>query len=536
MLSFTFLLAGCDLFPRNRTEYLNRPVAMLEYNNGDKENITTERFISAFNSYGASLVQNGTSQEDALEQTLNVLINRYVLVHEAKLTVDISDKKQQVLEDTYDSIISNLDSFEEEVRNEWDIADAEVTEEESTSVKYTAYEPIAKVVYVDGEYKIEVIEEKETEQSTNFKDVDNVISAIKEIYYPDDAVSAKDKVKKETFRRYVAAIRNSEEGQNLSKDLDEVFARQVNKVYKSVEEDQYLTSLQEYYQTDDGYSLISVEQVLAKYKTLLLTSKFTYDNDGEAYTTAVLDSFDSVYYVTDNKFFNVSHILIKFDDAQKTAYDNLKTELDAGYIDYSEYKQKQNELIASIKANVRDTETGEIVSERSISANTVLANLQSELASCNNNDEKTEVFKKYIYTYNEDDGIMNADYAYVVGTEESRMVESFTDASRELHSQGEYGAISDLVVSEYGVHIIFYIGQVENLFTVDNVSTFNLQNSDIMKLAETKLNAFNNKTVFDKVYEQLSSDKYSMFESMNLNVLKKDIKITKYPDVYKNLD
>ena len=57
-----------------------------------------------------------------------------------------------------------------------------------------------------------------------------------------------------------------------------------------------------------------------------------------------------------------------------------------------------------------------------------------------------------------------------------------------------------------------------------------------MKLAETKLNEFNNKTVFDKVYEQLSSDKYSMFESMNLNVLKKDIKITKYPGVYKNLD
>jgi hypothetical protein len=29
---------------------------------------------------------------------------------------------------------------------------------------------------------------------------------------------------------------------------------------------------------------------------------------------------------------------------------------------------------------------------------------------------------------------------------------------------------------------------------------------------------------------------YSIFENMNLNVLKKDIKITEYPDVYKNLD
>ena len=131
---------------------------------------------------------------------------------------------------------------------------------------------------------------------------------------------------------------------------------------------------------------------------------------------------------------------------------------------------------------------------------------------------------------------MNAEYAYVIGTEESRMVESFTNTSRDLHEKGVYGEISGLVVSEYGVHIIFYMGGINNQFEIDNAAEFKLEESDIEKLVSKKLNEFNNKTLFDKVFEQLSADNYSIFENMNLNVIKKDIKITEYPDVYKNLD
>ena len=200
------------------------------------------------------------------------------------------------------------------------------------------------------------------------------------------------------------------------------------------------------------------------------------------------------------------------------------------------YNKNRNKWVAEIKANVMDTTTGEVVSERSISANKVLSNLQADLAKCTTDEQKTQVFKDYIYTYNEDGGIMNAEYAYVIGTEESRMVESFTNASRDLHEQGVYGEISGLVVSEYGVHIIFYMGGIENPIEINSIVDFKMKESDIEKLASKKLNEFNNKTLFDKVFEQLSSDNYSIFENMNLNVLKKDIKITEYPDVYKNLD
>ena len=88
-LAFSCLLSGCSLFPRNLNAYLNKSVCTLTYTDGKTEEITTESFIGAFNSYGYSLVQNGTSYEDAREQTMDVLINRYVLLHHAKQEIEL---------------------------------------------------------------------------------------------------------------------------------------------------------------------------------------------------------------------------------------------------------------------------------------------------------------------------------------------------------------------------------------------------------------------------------------------------------------
>lgn len=560
MMSVTFLFAGCDLFPRNQEAYLNRPVASIEYKDGNIQEITTEQFISAFNSYGATLVQNGTEMEDALKQTLDVLVNRQVMLNEAKQKVTLSDEdKLEVLNDVYDSLISNLEQFEEEVEEEWEIAQTPVEEEteEETSTVYTPYTQTAKVVKVvksgntekiedldyvltDGEvvkgYKIKLIDSETEKEFKNFENLDAVTASIKNQYYNQQSTTTQSRVKKEAFRRYIAVLKSNEKGLKLSTDIDSVFARQAKKTFENVEENKYITSLEEYYKSDNEYSTITVNQVLDKYKAMMMASKFTYENDYSAYQTAMLDSFKDVNYVTDDKFFNVSHILIKFDDAQKAEYDNLKTNLSNGTLMYQEYKNRMDELVAEIKANVMDTTTGEVVSERSISANKVLSNLQADLAKCTTDEQKTQVFKDYLYTYNEDGGIMNAEYAYVIGTEESRMVESFTNTSRDLHEKGVYGEISGLVVSEYGVHIIFYMGGIENPIEIDSISDFKIKEYDIEKLVSKKLNQFNNKTLFDKVFEQLSADNYSIFENMNLNVLKKDIKITEYPDVYQNLN
>ena len=248
----------------------------------------------------------------------------------------------------------------------------------------------------------------------------------------------------------------------------------------------------------------------------------------------MLSSFKDVNYVVDDNYFFVSHILMKYNEEQQAEYDNLKSEYDKGYISKGVYNERLTTLVAEIEATVRDSE-GKIIEDQNVSASKVLSDLKLELASKSTNEEKTEVFRDYMYKYNEDPGTQNAEYAYVIGKETSKMVESFTDASRELNNAGQFGAVSELVPSEYGVHIVFYAGQVKNLFTINDVSTFSLSEQDILKLTDAKLNVLNNKTVFDKVFELLSDDNYSIFENMNLNVLKSNLKIEKHKSVYENL-
>lgn len=543
VLAFALLLSGCDLFPKNYLAYLNKSVCTITYADGTKEEITTEDYINAFNSYGASLVQSGTEYAVAAEQTIEILINRFVLLNYAKKNIDITeDDKKEILDDVYSSLKSNMETYETEVRNEWDMATPESQDEEQDVVIYQEYVPTAEVVLVNGEYKIKLIDTNDDKQTTNFASLNAVVEQFKNYATFNDNTN-NTKIRKEAYRRFLTALKKNEQNLNLSTDYDSILMRYAEKLYESTEENFYITNLEKYYKTEEGYSTITVSQVLNKYKTLLLQSKFKFEASSENYDKAMLESFEDVYYVVDDNYFFVSHILMKYDEtsvngepSQKEQYDNLKTEYENGYITKLAYEQKLDALANQVQAKIRDDD-GKLTGN-TVSANQVLKDLTDALDNpeVKTNEDKANEFRDYMYKYSEDTGTMNAEYMYVVGTETSQMVESFTENARELNDEGVFGQISSkLIASEYGVHILFYGGKVENLFTVLNVSSFNLQESDIEQLTKTKLSALNNKTLFDKVFELLSEDNYSIFENMNLNVLKKDIDIKKHESVYMNL-
>ena len=543
VLAFALLLSGCDLFPKNYSAYLNKSVCTITYADGTKEEITTEDYINAFNSYGASLVQSGTEYAVAAEQTIEILINRFVLLNYAKKNIDITeDDKKEILDDVYSSLKSNMETYETEVRNEWDMATPESQDEEQDVVIYQEYVPTAEVVLVNGEYKIKLIDTNDDKQTTNFASLNAVVEQFKNYATFNDNTN-NTKIRKEAYRRFLTALKKNEQNLNLSTDYDSILMRYAEKLYESTEENFYITNLEKYYKTEEGYSTITVSQVLNKYKTLLLQSKFKFEASSENYDKAMLESFEDVYYVVDDNYFFVSHILMKYDEtsengepSQKEQYDNLKTEYENGYITKLAYEQKLDALANQVQAKIRDDD-GKLTGD-TVSANQVLKDLTDALDNpeVKTNEDKANEFRDYMYKYSEDTGTMNAEYMYVVGTETSQMVESFTENARELNDEGVFGQISSkLIASEYGVHILFYGGKVENLFTVLNVSSFNLQESDIEQLTKTKLSALNNKTLFDKVFELLSEDNYSIFENMNLNVLKKDIDIKKHESVYMNL-
>ena len=544
LMTFAFVLSGCDLFPRNMSAYLNKSVCTITYENGETEDITTREYINAFNSYGYTLVQNGTSYEDAANQTIDVLVNRYVLLHHATsnnlVTIDDSAEKE-ILDDVYTSLESNLDTYIDEVRTDWDITAPTSPEESEDAVVYTPYVQQAEVVFDGENYKIRLRDTKDDPQTTNFQNIDAVITEFNNYAFEDDGTDSA-RIRKEAYRRFISALKSNEEGLNLSKDDASVLKRHVEDVYDTTKENYIITQLEEYYQTSEGYSTISVRQVLDKYKSLMLQSKFSYEANSENYDTAMLENFEDVYYVVDDNYFFVSNLLVMFDDetvgsdglTQKGRYDNLETEYNNGYITYGEYQRRAKELAYQVVATKRDSE-GNLIEGSEIGVETLLTNLQNALNLESTNEGKAKVFNDYLYAYGEDTGVVNAEYPYVIGTETSQMVESFTDAARKLNEDGVFGALSGIVPSEYGAHIIIYLGKVENLFTISDVSTFNLIESDIMKLTETKLSPLNNKTLFDKIFEQLSEDNYSIFENMNLNVLKNKCKIVRHESVYMNL-
>ena len=55
---------------------------------------------------------------------------------------------------------------------------------------------------------------------------------------------------------------------------------------------------------------------------------------------------------------------------------------------------------------MRDLETGETVQEDAVSAQDVLKEVQIALANATTDEQKDEAFRKLMYKYNEDGGIM----------------------------------------------------------------------------------------------------------------------------------
>ena len=543
LISFSFILTGCNLFPTNQANYLSAPIVTFQTAEGENIKIDKEDLITAFNSYGAELVNSyGYSIQDAIDATIEVLINREVMLLEAERTITLGNGDlNEIWDDAYDTIISNLSTYEELVIEQWKLnVPSTLDEEEESETAYTPYKKQAEIVLRDGKYVIKLLN---TNTSTNqnvdlyYNEGEEITSLVKTV---NDRLnnSANKDVLTEAKRQYVEALKESEEGRNLSTNSDEVFAREVERIYEAVKDNKYIELYSEKLQGDNDISNITLSQVLRKLTADMLSSYTKYTLNATQFDTDMLDSRENVDYVVNNNYFYVNHILLKYDESSTTYLDELETLYKNGTISEKAYNDALEVEAEKIKAT--NIQTGK---ETNLSPMDIYNELVG-LMTGKSDEAKTRTFKDYIYTYNEDTGNMNADYCYVIGKDSSRMVDTFTETSRKLwdNGKGEYGAI-DYCVSEYGVHIIFYAGPVTNAFTISDPDNFNLNTDNIDELTEivntlknTYLNAFNNKTLFDKVYEELATDSYTIFETMNLDVLKKEIKnltihISNYQDL-----
>lgn len=548
-----FMFAGCDLFSKNSSAYYNQIVISVNYGDGSKIEINRRDFLTAYNNYGQNLIsQYGYTEEKAQEATVDALVNRKILLKEAKKvaktaegsSVELTDlDKKDLRYQTYESLLSNARDYEDDIRDSWGETKEEEMKKDTSSdtTVYTPYEKKARPVYdkETKQYRIELIKDDTTKRPSKiFNSLDEIYTA----FVNETKNNSEDKYAREEYRRYVASLQASQKVLQTNYTEEELVKNEIKRIYENLEDNEYITKYQDYKQENGGYSTITVAQVLDKYKSMISVSKFKYENDLDSFNSDMLEKRENVNYFVNDDYFYVAHILIKFSDEQQAEYDSLENLSNKGQgdiISAEQYEQQKSALYSNIKASVRDAETGEITATDTVLAKDVLKEVQVALSNATTKETKDEAFRKLMYKYNEDGGIMNATYPYVIGENDSKMVENFTDASRELNDAGTYGAISGLVESEYGLHIIYYMGKCENPYTIPVDNKIDLRDtyikdegtaqeqpySDVLMLDEYKLNNLNNKTLFDLIFEGLSNDNYSQFESMNLNTMKETYQI-----------
>lgn len=236
-----------------------------------------------------------------------------------------------------------------------------------------------------------------------------------------------------------------------------------------------------------------------------------------------------VYYIpTDvaNNLFTVSHILVGFTDEQKAELERINNEAEKN----SAYN-KQNDL------NKLYAET----SSNGVSAYNILLEVQTALQSADSLQEKYETFRDLINQYNSDPGMQNLDqlnantnkpqYEYVMSstTEKNQMVEPFTKASIELFNKGVKGAISGLVWTDYGAHIIMYTRNVSDFVYTGAVgvdSTLNLFELNYADTLFETLTSYGNRTLFDSLVDAYFTRNVSDHQNHRINDYRQDHEIT----------
>ena len=524
------LFSGCSLVTLNQGKYLSQVVATV----GETE-ITKEELITAYNNYYETLSNQNYTQNQIVDYCMDLLIDRAILEQYSKGKYTLTQaEKNTALINTYEFVQSQLEELEGTVRAEWNITSSVSETESTTATTYSEYEP--KANFVDGE--IVVVEKSEAVETPHYGFADKVKGF--KTYWSFERQDVAD----EAYSRYIKNLRKYEElkGIETEKD-DDVLLNEIDRVYKLYEKDAYLTKVQTEYNKSLLKS-ITAEMVKDEYFRLVDENKARYDVAEvgmDEYVDDMLNSAKDVYYhpVT-REFFYVTHVLLKFSDEQDAELKEWKSLLEQKAILQSDYDAKMKELADDIKVTVVDAdgkETGDV-----LSVTEAYNNIKASVDSGSTLREKALNFNQYVYSYNLDPGIKNAEKDYVIGKKidedtetRSKMVESFTNASRDLYdaylANGQLGNISDLVLSDNGYHIIMLTGVAENMVVSENAV------EACGDLNNYYVNAHTTQTYFHKIFDSLVSENknYESFTNGILIDFKNNNKIVKYTSRYSDL-
>ena len=130
VLCVCFCFAGCNLFPENNEVIKNQEVATSSINS-----ITREEFIKGYNNYYTTFYNQTKDKDKAIEKLIEYLLSKKVYLNDAKNLLNEGKISLTRTEENYlwhttlNSIITNIESFEEKVRNSLKDENKETTED-----------------------------------------------------------------------------------------------------------------------------------------------------------------------------------------------------------------------------------------------------------------------------------------------------------------------------------------------------------------------------------------------------------------------
>ncbi len=494
-----------------------------------------------------------------------------------------ANEKTYLWDQTYSSMYDNLKTYFDEI-NSTPAVGEESTEDTTTSSIYTPYESTVYLAYEDEKLVImkdsvsssirnnyesrkvgnDVVDfELEKDGAYPFKE-----SLYNKLMSTTESGTAGAKVWLNAVNKYVSDIKENYDYEDFDSNKD-AFMFEIDRVYNILKENYYVEKYADIYNGQESSlkSNITVDELLKAYSKNVREGYTKYVLENSEFDSDILSDASTVDYIKDgSNYFYLSYI--KF-EINTDILETYKTQYENGTLVGSEYESKVAEVYANAYATIRDSKTGEETAE-TISATSLLAKIKGELAKeywtverLNNGSaeslaekqnaaefgltdeqyvaqlnqaiaiEKAEVFRTYLYLYNADDTYKGAEYNAVFGADTTGKIlagstfsekEDVLEAIKSLYDGGnaKVGDVSELVtVEDDAVYLFFYAGEVENVFSgIDEDFDISRNPEAIKILASTRINIFSEKTIFDQLYSEATKDKYSVFETLNMNYLR----------------
>lgn len=552
---------GCSTFSINDVKFYNETVAVV-----NDEKITRFDLLNSYNSYGQSyfVTQQGMTEKEALNKTLDLLIDRKLMANYAKnnstyaLTkYDINSVYQNVIDymdDTFKSYLEsarvalNYDAIEDAEEDEAETAyliedyqyEKRAVLETGDIIKYVGSDDETINSYaLDADFVDNYSSKSSKEIVTKLyaKFIERVSvnkygeSNYSKIYDKAMSLMANNLISYEKYLR-------DENGKEYSKDTAGLTKRLIERVYKSELESAYISNVEDNYLKTET---LSTDKLLKKYKELTESAYSSYENSVEDYYSYLQEmgsNNEAIYYTPTNataRFGYFYHTLIPLESDVLSEINSVKDLKDDAVYDEEAYNREITAILSKATHQARNDE-GVLDEEKSVKD--ILKEYQDYYYG-----RGVDKFIEFMLKYTSDTATLTASTPYVMGYEGdetySGMVSEFTsEGVRLMKDNLTATASTEYIITTYGIHLLYYVGDVEAPISYENKNSVCIS-LDICEnnLYYTYINEKTGKTYFDLLFDTVypasdgsvysSNNGYTDYETMLIDSLKDD-NVTKY--------